>query len=58
MRWIGPLSRQFGGGGGVVVEAAAVVGFVLRTGSERERERERESEYRECFVFGSEMRRC
>ena len=44
MRWIGPLSRQFGGGGGVVVEAVAVVGFVLRTGSERERERERERE--------------
>ena len=42
MRWIGPLSRQFGGGGGVVVEAAAVVGFVLRTGFEREKERERE----------------
>ena len=34
------------------MEAAAVVGFVLRTGSKRERKRERERE-RDGWDFGS-----
>ena len=39
-----------------VFELGIWVGFWVS--EELERERERESEYRECFIFGSEMRRC